>query len=128
MKTKLSAGIGSGLVMSLLVVGGLFLALGASTPVAAAADKVSFCHLQQKVDPDLVFNDGKVINVAKAACAAHCGHGDQPMPVPADNEAHPNRACARIHVVNGLPNCEVNTLAVSTICSVEACIARCQAS
>lgn len=121
MKTRLLAGIGSGLAVSLLVVGGLFVSLGAAKPFkapVAEAERVSFCHLQKKVDPGLLYNDGRVITVSKAACRAHCAHGDQPML---------NLSCARIHVIEGLPSCEVNTPATS-VCSEAQCIAFCEAS
>jgi len=129
MKAKFLAGIGSGLVMSLLVIAGLSVSVGAAAPSnsVVVADRVSICHLQDKVDPTLTFNDGKTISADKNSCAAHCRHGDHPMPVPADNNAHPNRNCARIHVADGLPSCEVNTPATS-LCSVDACIARCEAT
>lgn len=132
MRTKLLAGVGTGLGAGLFLMGGLILSLGATAPAVHAAttddaDRVSLCHLQKKVDPSLLFNDGKVITPSKASCAAHCRHGDQPMPVPAGNNAHVNRGCARIHVVSGLPNCEVNTPA-TIACSLDNCIARCDAS
>lgn len=129
MKAKLLAGIGSGLVMSLLVIAGLTVSVGAAAPAnsVVVADRVSICHLQDKVDPTLLFNDGKVISADKNSCVAHCRHGDHPMPVPADNNGHPNRACARVHAVEGLPSCEVNTPGGAT-CSVDACIARCEAT
>ena len=132
MKQKLLAGIGSGLLTSLAIVAALSISVGAATPVEDAVtadgpDRVALCHLQKKVDESLLFNDGRVITASKASCAAHCRHGDHPMPVPADNNAHPNRACARIQFQDGLPSCEVNT-PNNNACSVEACIARCMAS
>ena len=86
--------------------------------------RVVFCHLQTKVNPSLQFNDGKLITVSRASCRAHCAHGDQPMPVPLDNDGHPNRQCARIHIANGLPECEVNTPSLD-LCGLEACLERC---
>ena len=125
MRTRLYAGIGSGLVMSMLVVGGLFVALGTAKPAAAVGpDRVEICHLQQKVDPTLQFNDGKVIEVSKEACRAHCAHGDHPMP---SATSPSNVLCARIHVIEGLPSCEVNTPNTAS-CTVAQCIARCDAS
>jgi len=109
-----------GLGVSLLIAGTLFATGG-------EAGKVDLCHLEKKVDMSLVFNDGHVIDVNVKSCKAHCKHLDQPMPIPLDNNAHENRACARIHVVNGLPSCEVNT--TSTIaCSVDVCLERCENS
>lgn len=93
----------------------------------AEAGKVDLCHLEKKVDASLLFNDGHVINVNVKSCKAHCKHHDQPMPIPLDNNAHENRACARIHVVNGLPSCEVNTPATIG-CSVDVCLERCENS
>lgn len=131
MKAKLFAGIGSGLLMSLALVVGLSVMLAAAPPAADAVvlppDRISICHLEKKVDTSLLFNDGRVITPSRVACAAHCRHGDHPMPVPLGNNAHPNRACARIHVAQGLPNCEVNTPSGIT-CGVDACVARCSAT
>lgn len=127
MKTKLLVslvGMCLGLGVTLLMAATLFV-----TPVFAQgpAGQVDICHLQDKVDASLLFNDGIVITVNANACAAHCRHGDQPMPIPLNNNAHPNRLCARIHVSFGLPECEVNT-PDTFACTEDACIARCLAS
>ena len=90
----------------------------------ATGEKVFLCHLLDKVDPTLQFNDGIIIHTDKAACKGHCGHGDHPMPVPLDNDNHPNRDCARIHDQFGFPECEVNTPEVG-LCSVSECQRRC---
>ncbi len=132
MRTKLLAGIGTGLLTGLALIAALSVTLGAAAPAADAAtldtpDRISICHLEKKVDLSLLFNDGHVITPSRVSCAAHCRHGDHPMPVPLGNNAHPNRACARIHVANGLPECEVNTPSLFT-CGLDACIARCAAT
>lgn len=122
MRTKLYAGIGSGMVMSLLVIGGIFLMLlGAGAPAEAApAAKTEFCHLQKKVDPDggsPPFNNGKVVEVSKAACFAHCSHGDHPMSDP---------SCAAPLVTPG-GTCIVNTPQALLFCNVDRCITLCEA-
>ncbi len=127
MRTKLYAGIGSGMVMSLLVVGGIFLMLlGAGAPAEAAkAAKTTFCHLQKKVDSDFSIppffpapgsiNNGKVIEVSKAACFGHCQHGDQPLdPLFCSIADFGGEACI-VGVVTSFPGC-----------NVENCIAFCE--
>ena len=106
---------------------GTFLFVALSSVANADFDQVFICHLQDKVDPTLTFNDGIIIHPARTACKAHCRHGDHPMPVPLDNESHPNRSCARIHVEFGFPECEVNTPG-DGVCSVDDCVARCDAT
>ena len=96
-----------------------------SSVANADFDQIFLCHLQQKVDETLLFNDGIIIHPDRASCEAHCRHGDYPMPVPLDNNGHPNRQCARIHEEFGFPECEVNTPAFDGRCSLEACYAAC---
>ena len=131
MRAKLFAGICTGLFSSFALVAVLSVTLVAAAPADDAAivppDRISLCHLEKKVDTSLRFNDGHVITPSRVACAAHCRHGDHPMPVPLGNNSHPNRSCARIHVAQGLPNCEVNT-PNNTTCSVDRCVARCAAT
>ena len=112
----------AGVVALSLMAGILFATRG-----EAEAGKVDLCHLEKKVDASLLFNDGHVINVNVKSCKAHCKHHDQPMPIPLENNGHVNRNCARIHVVNGLPSCEVNTPATIG-CSVDVCLVRCENS
>ena len=120
MKAKLFTGIGTGLLTSLALVTVLSVTLGAAAPAddaaIAPAAGVAICHLEKKVDPSLRFNDGHVISPNRAACRAHCRHGDHPMS---------KRSCARVHAREGLPSCEVNTPATSRFCSVDRCIAAC---
>ena len=100
----------------------------AASVANAEVDQVFICHLQDKVDDTLVFNDGIIIHPSRQACKAHCRHGDHPMPVPLNNDSHPNRSCARIHTVFGFPECEVNTASVDGECSVAECVARCDST
>jgi hypothetical protein len=123
MSMKLLAGMCLGLGITLLMAG----TLSVTRAEAAPAGRVDLCHLEDKVDPTLEFNDGHVITTNANACVAHCRHGDHPMPIPLDNDGHPNRACARVHEIDGLPFCEVNTPDDFT-CSLESCISRCEAS